>query len=254
MNRYRLFAKVTVYLLSVALVLGVAPVAAAAANPSATISPANHVFPSAVVGYDEQPVQTFTITNTGDVNLYALPGGWSGEFTGEGWGFRELIRPGESLTFDLRPNTNLPVGAHTGEYFIEFIPASDLDELDRIIESGHRLFTYAIASYLRIAPETVDAWGDAEWYAFWDESVGFYNSPIYRQWEEAIEAYWLSVGRILLRGTLSFTVTAAPIADPGGATSEPNYNPPPTDILPAGDSASEDNVIVNPNLNPPTGR
>ena len=278
MNKRRLLARIVVYVLSVVLVFWAAPVvvssSATRGNPSATISPQNHVFPSAVVGYGQQAAQVFTITNTGDMNLFAVPGGgWSGHFTGDGWGFRELIRPGESLALDLRPNTSLPVGTHTGELIGLFLPASDWGELDRIEEGAGRLFHSAIANYLGITLEILDAWSDAEWNAFWDESAGFYNSPIGRQWEESNEAYWRSVGQIELRAALSFTVTAptaAPDTAPNSAppaddtAAEPNYNQPlavidaPDDDVngqpPHTQAGDINDSPLNPNLNPPTGR
>ena len=221
MNRNRLFARVVAYTLPVVLVLGVVPVAGAS-SPSATISPENHVFPSAVVGYGEQAAQVFTITNTGDVDLRSIPGdtGWSasiaGGFDGDlldgDWNH---IKPGQSLTFYLRPGTNLPVGTHTGEFIGRFLPALDRNELDRIQEEHKRRYFAYIAIYLGITTETLDNWSEAEWESFWSgRSGGFYNSPTGRQWDETQRAYWLSVGRIELRAPFSFTVTA-----------DPNFNP-----------------------------
>ena len=270
MNRYRLLAKVMALVLLVVLVLGAVPVAVAAANPVATISPASHVFPSAVVGYDEQPAQTLTITNTGDVNLYPLIGsGWSGPFTGDGWSYGAFIKPGESLTFDLRPDTNLPVGTHTGGFMGWFVPASDLDELDRIHEGVNNLFRSYVARYLGVAQETVDSWSNAELDAFWIEhGDSFSNSPIDSQWDASQNSYWRSAGRIELRAALSFTVTATPpIAVPDDDTSENiahhQHEDTATTATPGDDVGDNtehcqyDDInenSLNINLNPPTGR
>ena len=213
MNKRRLFARVVTYVLPVALVFGMAPVAAAeqaatertvTANPSATISPQNHVFPSAVVGYGEQAVQVFTITNTGDVNLHCLGGGWPVGFGNRsGHVFGGIIRPGESITFDLYPRANSPVGTHIGEHFRKFIPASDENEFSRILNDAYMLQRSYIAKYLGITLEALDAWDAAEWNAFWGE---YFNSPIGRQWEETRVEYLRSAGLIEIRATFSFTV------------------------------------------------
>ena len=287
MNRRRLFAKVMALVLSVVLVFGVVSVAAAAANPSATISPANHVFPSAVVGYGEQAAQVFTITNTGDVNLWPAGFGWTGDkFRGEGpygevYHDREgVIQPGQSRTFTLRPDTNLPIGTHIGEFTGWFWGATDLNERHRILneqqrfeEGESRLLNSYIAMYLRVARETLDAWGDAEWEAFWVDDWrrgdgGFFNSPEGRQWEAARVEYWRSLGRIEVRATFSFTVTATPpIAVPDDDASEniahQQYDDTATTATPDDDVGGEtdhdqyDDInedSFNINLNPPTGR
>ena len=211
MSKRRLLARIVVYVLSVALVFGVSPLgvvsSAASGNPSATISPQNHVFPPAVVGYGEQAARVFTITNTGDVNLYLFGAAWTGNFRVDSGYDIALIKPGESPTFNLRPNPNLPVGTHTGEYTGWFLPPLDSNERHRIVEAADRLHRSAIANYLGIASETVYAWSSTEWDAFLSEhDADFRNSPEHMRWVEEDDVFWRSAGRIELRAAFSFTV------------------------------------------------
>ncbi|MCL2856796.1 MAG: hypothetical protein FWE19_03610 [Oscillospiraceae bacterium] len=88
------------------------------------ITPQNHVFPPARVGYGEQAAQIFTITNIGAVPL------WVSEETADmnffyssaGNGNTNPVAPGGTFVARVNPVVGLPVGTHTAEFLTRFSP------------------------------------------------------------------------------------------------------------------------------------
>jgi len=117
-----------------------------------TITPQDHIFPSARVGYGEQAAQTFTIANTGDVRLRIhsmVP--LKGVFTWEeisGFSADSSIQPGETLVLQMRPPTGLDVGTHQDKVQINVVHAASYEESDE----------YGYVDYLVWLADNPDEW------------------------------------------------------------------------------------------------
>ena len=186
---------------------------------SATISPQNHTFPSAVVGYDEQTAQTFTITNTGNVVLWHYGSTGHQAFEQSWFECGSFIAPGETLEFWMRPFNGLGVGSYEHSTSNQFIPAVSREEFDEIVSTHPELERDGyFAEFLGVEQEIIDDWSHYDNNNFWNEhGSDFWNSPASHRFQRDSQA-WRDRYVIEVFAIVSFIVESGgyTLADGGG--------------------------------------